>query len=77
MARTSEVLSVSLPTNLTKAVDELARMTDSNRSELVRSALREYITDSSEDRARFVEAYKATRSEKTITLDQLKKKYQL
>jgi len=29
------------------------------------------------DRLRFIEVYKATRKEQTITLDQLKKKYQL
>lgn len=70
-------MSVSLPTTLTKAIDALAANTHQNRSELVRSALREYIVDAGEERERFVKAYKATRKESSMTLSHLKKKYAL
>lgn len=72
MSHTS-ILSVSLPTRMTKTIDELARATEQNRSELVRHALREYIADVDDDRKRFVTAYRATRQEKTTTLSSLKK----
>ncbi len=70
-------MSVSLPKSLTKAVDTLAASMHQNRSELVRSALREYIVDAQEERERFLKAYKATRKEPVITLARLKKKYAL
>ncbi|MFH1631429.1 MAG: ribbon-helix-helix domain-containing protein [bacterium] len=77
MARQTNVLSLSLPANLAQAVDELAHATDQNRSELIRAALRDYVADQSEDRERFIKAYKATRGEPTISMKQLKKKYDL
>lgn len=70
-------MSVSLPRMLTKAIDALATSTQQNRSELVRSALREYIADAGEERERFIRAYKATRKEATVSLARLKKKYAL
>lgn len=77
MARQAQVLSISLPLNLSKAVDKLARATGQNRSELIRSALREYIADETEDKTRFISAYKATRKEKTMSLKDIKKKYKV
>ncbi len=77
MPRISNVLSISLPPNLTKAVDALSKKTDQTRSELIRNALREYVLDASEDKARFIEAYKATRNEKTKSLAQIRKQYNL
>lgn len=72
MARNTAVISLSLPPNLTKAMDALSHQTDQTRSELVRSALREYLLDVQEDRERFLNAYKATRKEKIFTMDQLR-----
>ena len=77
MPRTSNVISISLPPNLSKAVDELSKQTDQTRSELMRDALREYIMDLEEDKKRFLKAYKETRGQKTISLKALRKKYKL
>lgn len=74
MARISNVISVSLPPHLTEAVDILSKQTSQTRSELMRNALREYILDMEESRKRFIEAYKETRGQKTISLSQLRKK---
>ncbi len=73
----ANIVSVSLPATLTLTMDKLAKSTDQTRSELVRAALREYIADLNEDRGRFLEAYKATRKEKTFSLSTLKSKYSL
>ena len=77
MPRNTNIVSVSLPPNLAEAMDILSKQTDQTRSELVRNALREYITDLEDDRKRFLEAYKITRKEKTISMKMLKKKYNL
>lgn len=77
MARTSHILSISLPPNLSKAVDVLSEKTEQTRSELIRSALREYLLDSTEDTQRFLDAYTATRKEKTTTLAQMRKRYKI
>ena len=77
MPRKTNVLSISLPNNLTKAVDILSKETDQTRSELIRNALREYVSDMQEDRKRFLEAYKETRKEKTISLESLRIRYKL
>ncbi|NQV90520.1 ribbon-helix-helix protein, CopG family [Candidatus Uhrbacteria bacterium] len=77
MARQTKILSISLPVGLTKAMDILSKQTEQTRSELVRSALHEYIMDTAEDRERFLEAYKTTREEKTISMEALRKKYDL
>lgn len=77
MSRQTKVLSISLPVGLTKAVDTLSKQTEQTRSELVRSALHDYILDMAEDRERFLEAYQATRGGKTISMDALRKKYDL
>ena len=69
MSATTTIMSVSIPTALTKAIDALAVSTHQNRSELVRSALREYIVDATAQRERFVKAYKETRK---IPLRELK-----
>ncbi len=61
-------MSVSLPTALTKAINALAVSTHQNRSELVRSALREYIIDATEERERFVKAYKTARKMPLVEL---------
>ena len=77
MPRETNILSISLPSRLARSVDELARLTEQNRSELIRSALRSYIMENMEDRERFLKAYRATRREPTISLKRLKKKYRL
>jgi metal-responsive CopG/Arc/MetJ family transcriptional regulator len=77
MPRYSNVLTVSLPQNMTRAVDALSEQTDQTRSEFIRNVLREYLLDIQEDRERFLKAYKQTRKEKTITMSALKKKYDL
>ena len=77
MSRKSHILSISLPDNLTKAVDTITKQTDQSRSELVRNALREYLLNMDDDRARFLEAYRETRKEKLITMDELRTRYQL
>jgi metal-responsive CopG/Arc/MetJ family transcriptional regulator len=64
MPRKTNILSISLPPAMTKAVDELSKQTDQTRSELIRSALREYILDAREDKKRFLEAYKSVRKSK-------------
>ena len=76
MPRISNVISISLPPNLTKAVDKLSKQMDQTRSELMRDALREYIADMEESRQRFLDAYKK-RSKKTIPLKTLLKKYNI
>jgi len=77
MSRKTDILSVSFPHNLTKAIDAISKKTDQTRSELIRSALRDYILDMEGDRQRFVDAYAATRKEKTMSLENLRKKYDL
>lgn len=77
MSRTSKILSISVPAKLSRAMDKLSKQTAQTRSELVRNAVREYIIDSNEDRERFLEAYKATRGQKTLSLEDLQKKYDL
>lgn len=77
MPRQTKVLSISLPTGLTKVMDVLSKQTEQTRSELIRSALHDYILDIAEDRERFLEAYQATRGGKTIFLEALRKKYDL
>ncbi len=77
MSTQATVLSISLPTTMTRAIDRIAKSTDQNRSELVRHALRDYILDLEEDRKRFIEAYQATRHEPLITHAELKKRLRL
>lgn len=77
MQRHTKTLTVSLPPNMTRAVDELSVQTDQTRNELIRNALREYLLDIQEDRKRFLKAYRQTRKEKTITFGALRKKYDL
>ena len=77
MARKTKILSISLPEQLTKAMDTLSKETDQTRSELVRNALREYLMDVQDDRKRFLEAYRETRGGKMITMEQLRRKYDL
>ncbi len=77
MPRKTNVLSISLPPALTKAVDTLSKRTDQTRSELMRNALREYILDANEDRERFLDAYNSTRKEKTYTMSELRKRCNL
>jgi metal-responsive CopG/Arc/MetJ family transcriptional regulator len=77
MPRQTSVVTVSIPKRLTHAIDSLSKQTEQTRSELVRSALREYVMDMAEDRERFLKAYRATRKQKTITMDAMRKKYDL
>ena len=49
MPRQTSVLSISLPKSLTKEVDKLSKQTSQTRSELMRSALREYMLNLQED----------------------------
>ncbi len=77
MLRKTNIVSISLPMNLTKAVDTLSKQTNQTRSELVCNALREYLTDLENDRKRFIKVLKSTRNEKTISMDALRKKYNL
>lgn len=77
MSRQTKVLSISLPEGLTKAMDVLSKQTDQTRSELVRSALHDYILDMAEDRERFLVAYQATRGGRTISMEALRRKYGL
>ena len=76
MPRTSSIISISLPTKLSRLIDKYAKKNAQTRSELMRDAVREYIADM-EDQKRFEEAYKETRNQKTISLKQVRKKYNL
>ena len=77
MSRKTQVLTISLPKNLSSAIDELSEQTAQTRSELIRNALREYLFDAEEDRIRFLKAYKATRKEPLKDFDDLIQKYNL
>lgn len=77
MSRQTKVLSISLPTGLTKAMNVLSKQTEQTRSELIRSAIHEYILDMAEDRERFLEAYQTTRGGRIISMETLRKKYGL
>ena len=77
MPRATNVLTISLPYQLSHAVDELTRQTEQTRSELVRQALRDYLVDVHEDRQRFLQAYRKTRKEKFISMEAFRKKYGL
>lgn len=77
MPRKTQILSISLPANMTKAVDTLSRQTDQTRSELIRNALREYLLDMQEDRERFLTAYQSTRNERVYSMQEIREKYDL
>lgn len=77
MSRTANVFSVSLPEALVKEIDRLAKKSDQNRSELIREVLREFLDELHEEAAYFKKVYRATRHEKVITHEELKKKLKL
>lgn len=58
-------------------MDVLSKQTEQTRSELIRSAVHDYILDMAEDRERFLEAFQATRGGKIISMEALRKKYDL
>ncbi len=71
--RSTAILSVSVPPRYIRAIESVRRRTDQTKSELVRDALRSYLIEQSEDRQRFLSAYKATRKESLKDLEKLKK----
>lgn len=77
MARSTKILSVSLPASFLKAVEELAEQTDQTKSELIRNALRAYMAEEEWYRQRFLDAYKETKDEPFYPLDQVKKEFKL
>lgn len=65
-----------MPAKLSRLVDKYAKINSQTRSELMRDALREYIADM-KDQKRFEEAYKETRNQKSVSIKQMRKKYNL
>lgn len=45
MGRTTSVISISIPPNIEKKIDELTKKEGMTRSELIREALRRYIAE--------------------------------
>ena len=77
MSRQTKVISLSFPAGLAKAMDTLSKQTAQTRSELMRSALHDYMLDMAQDRERFLEAYQATRGGTMISMGALRRKYGL
>jgi len=77
MSRNVITASFSLPGELLKDIDGHAKRLKLSRSEVVSSALREHL-DELRDEAEYAEnVYRATRKEKTYSLDEVKKMFDL
>ncbi len=77
MPRQTNIVTISIPKNLTRTMNSLSKQTDQTRSELVRNALRAYFLDMADDRERFLEVYRSTRKQKKMSMADLRKKYGL
>lgn len=70
----TNIISISLPAALAKAMDRLAKGRAETRSEFVRAAIRERILDEQEELAHFNAAMKASKKgDRLYTLAEVKK----